>query len=107
MGNGKYLWNLKYIHINISSFFDEWDGYQDIFDQCTNLKAIELCVGATILSDILPHMSGINQQIWKERISYFEARGIRLANYKEIQDNENLKRKVAKEAGVPWIFHFN
>jgi len=51
-------------------------------------------------------MPEANQKIWNERISYFQARGIRLANENEIRNNKILKTKLAKEAGFTWRFHF-
>jgi len=46
---------------------------------------------AEFVTEIFPKMSEANQEIWKERISYFQARGIRIANQGEILFNENLQ----------------
>jgi hypothetical protein len=98
-----------------------WERYQEIFDPCVNLKAIELAhwnrrpFRAPVfgwnheddfVTKTLPKFSQANQEIWKERISYFQARGIRIADRHEIYNNEDLRLKLAKEAGVTWKFHF-
>jgi len=106
--------HLEYIHLNFDNLeqITCWDKYREIFDQCTNLKAIafEKNWGSkrerNFITDKLPNLSETKQNIWKERISYFEARGIDIVHPKEITNNESLRVKVAKEAGVPWIFHF-
>jgi len=110
--NQKYGHNLQYLHVWIPTHHPmafEWDRYRDILDQYTNLKVIELrCqYHNLVIVDILPSLSNDIQQIWKERISYFKARGIRLANINEIYGNENLKIKLAKEQGITWKFHFH
>jgi len=112
LANKKYTSHLKYAHVYI--FYPEipmqwgWDRYQETFDQCVNLKAIEFgdIHDANFVAEILPKLSEVNQEIWKERISYFQARGIHIANRNEIRGNENLRIKIAKEAGVTWKFHF-
>jgi hypothetical protein len=61
-----------------------WNRYQDIFDQCTNLKAIELrSWDKEILSDNLYKLTAENQQFWKNVITYFKKRGIHLAKLGE------------------------
>jgi len=81
-----------------------WDRYKEYFDQCTNLQAIELTVyGNSVTKNNLPKFE---QDVWKERISYFQKRGIRLVDKNEIRGNENLKKKLAKEAGITWKFQF-
>jgi len=71
------------------------------------LKAIELQGrNGHFVAKTLPNMSEANQEIWNDRISYFQARGIRIANQNEIRNNENLRNKLAKEAGATWRFHF-
>jgi len=109
--DNKYLSHVEYAHVFILSLHpmdNGWDIYRDVFDQFRNLKAIELerPSGKNFIKDYLPTLSEEHQNIWKERISYFEARGICIAHLKEIRDNASLRAKVAKEAGVPWIFHF-
>jgi len=119
--NKKYASHLEYIHMYISPKvnypLNKWNRYQEIFDQCINLKAIEFetCTvsidawktkGGDDLFTVLPTLSETNQKMWKERISYFQARGVHIANPNEIQKNENLRIKLAKEAGVTWRFHF-
>merc|ERR1712034_199555 len=109
--NKKYTSHLQYAHVYIwnpeQPMINGWDRYRESFDQCVNLKAIEL-QGNTghFMTEILPNMPEANQEIWNERISYFQARGIRLANQNEIRNNENLQNKLAKEAGATWRFHF-
>merc|ERR1712034_252979 len=88
-----------------------WDRYREIFDQCKNLKAIEFTsyrAGGqkSFIEDILPTLTEDYQQIWEERITYFEARSIRLADRNEILENEDLQSKLAKEAGITWRFYF-
>merc|ERR1711925_15452 len=108
----KYISGVQYIHVCIEqpeeSMRNGWDKYQDIFDQCLNLKAIELTwmgrYRATAAA--LSQVSAANQTIWNERISYFKARGIRIVDGGEIYNNENLQTKLAKEAGVTWKFCF-
>jgi hypothetical protein len=109
--NKRYAGQIQYAHFYIHDFknpmSDGWDGYREIFDQCTNLKAIEFTSyragrQKSFIEDILPTLTEENQQIWKERITYFEARGIRLADHKEIYQNENLQSKLAKEAEITW-----
>ena len=107
----EHLQNLKYVsvpqYLQMSIFDDEdpmsfgWDKYQEIFDQCLNLKAIQL----TWLDEdddriTLSQISEANQKLWQERISYFKARGICIVDDDEIWGNENLQMKLAKEAGV-------
>jgi len=109
--NKKYTSHLEYVHVYIDAKNPMrlgWDRYQELFDQCINLKAIELGAysSSNFVTETLPSMPEANQEIWKERISYFQARGIRIANLNEIQGNENLRIRVAKEAGVTWKFHF-
>jgi len=109
--NKKYTSHLQYVHFNIwnpeQPMRDGWNRYRENFDRCINLKAIEL-EGKTghFMTETLPNMSEANQEIWNERICYFQARGIRLANQNEIRNNENLRNKLAKEAGATWRFHF-
>ena len=54
---------------------------------------------------ILPKLQEFDQEIWKERISYFKSRGIRLADRGEIDENENLRITLAKQVGISWKFH--
>merc|ERR1712034_82053 len=112
MGNQKYISAVEYLHVKIDFPEDpmtyNWDRYQGYFDQCRNLKEIELrCQRKNFITEILPNISQKNQKIWKELISYFQAHRIRLANYGDISKNETLRNKLAKEAGVSWRFHFH
>jgi hypothetical protein len=112
--NKKYAPTVQYLHAFTSHDAQReeatgWDRYQEIFDQCTNLKAIELSLVWTkeTISDILPTLSTERQQIWQTRIEYFEKRGIHVAKVNEIYNNQNLKNKLAKEAGISWRFKFS
>ena len=106
--NFTYVSGLQYLQMSIYDDEDfSWDKYQESFDQCLNLKAIEL----TWLDEdgngiTLSQISEANQKLWQERISYFKARGICIVDDDEIWGNENLQMKLAKEAGVTWKFHF-
>merc|ERR1712034_170664 len=109
--NFTYVSGLQYLHVWMfdaeEPMIHGWDKYQESFDQCLNLKAIEVTwmdeyYDRTSLSQI----SDTNKKIWQERISYFKARGIRVVDDGEIYENENLEMKLAKEAGVTWKFHF-
>merc|ERR1712034_215994 len=109
--NLKYVSRLQYLQVDIYDPEEPmhwgWDKYQESFDQCLNLKAIELTwrdEDGDIIS--LSQISETNQKIWQERISYFKARGIRIVDDGEIHENENLQMKLAKKAGVTWKFHF-
>ena len=112
--NKKYVSHdshLQYAHAHIynakNPMDNGWDRYQEFFDKWINLKAIELQgTNGDFFTEILPMLSQGNQEIWKERISYFQKRGIRLAHKNEICDNENLQKKLAKEARVRWGFNF-
>jgi hypothetical protein len=108
--NKKYISHMQCAHINIypdGSMSNGWDRYREIFDKCINLKEIELQGwNDNVVTETLPNMSDDDQEIWNERISYFQSRGIRITNPNEIQRNENLRNKLAKEAGVTWRFHF-
>lgn len=105
--NKKYISHLEYAHAyNDYAFDGEWDRYREIFDQCVNLKAIELRTDMGHVLAVLPTLPEDEQEAWNKRISYFQARGIRLANKNEISDNEHLRTKLAKLAGATWRFHF-
>merc|ERR1712034_39917 len=84
-----------------------WDNYRESFDQCLNLKAVELYwLNEDYHPITLSQISEAYQNFWQERISYFKARDIRIVGEDEIYENENLQMKLAKEAGVTWKFHF-
>jgi hypothetical protein len=123
--NKKYADQIQYAHFYIvckKPMIHGWDRYKEILNHCTNLKAIEFTsismrdtrFGPTIressakfIEEVLPYLAETHQQIWKERIAYFEERGIRLADNKEIEGNEILRSKLAKEAGIKWRFYLN
>jgi hypothetical protein len=108
----KYMSHVVYANIYVPNWDedDTWNRYQEIFDQCTNLQAIEFTYYGTrrrhFITEVLPTLSESTKQKWNERISYFEKRTIRLADKNEIFGNQNLKKKLAKEAGISWRFHF-
>jgi hypothetical protein len=100
----------EYVHVDIHNVIHRpsvfnWYRYQEIFDQCTNLKGIELTTSSKSIEEILPTLSESHQKIWKERIEYFQSKNIRLVKKNEIDGNENLRKKLAKEAGIKWRFH--
>jgi hypothetical protein len=103
---------VEYLHMHIafndvSGLSSCWQRYEEIFNQCKNLKAMELSIGETkqTLPHILSTLSVEEQEIWEPRVAYFKKRGIRFAKVGEIDRNENLRNQVRKEAGIPWIFH--
>ena len=109
--NFKYVSGLQYLHLSIYSPEEPmvcgWNKYQEILDQCLNLKAVEFTWVDEEMNIIsLSQISEPYQNIWQERISYFEARGIRIVDRDEINENENLQTKLAKEADVTWKFQF-
>ena len=105
---GSHLQYAQFIFRHDDPMEDGWDRYQEIFDQCTNLKAIELVYGRRTLCETLPNLSEPVQEIWQERLSYFEARGIRVVDkLNKIGGNANLQKKLAKEAGITWRFDFH
>ena len=108
----KYTPQVEYLHVWVDTKYhpmrDHWDRYREIFDQFTNLKAIEI-KDIRSNSSVVESVQALTpeyQDIWQERISYFNARGIRLAKLGEIYRNQNLKIQLAKEAGISWCFHF-
>jgi hypothetical protein len=110
--NQKYISALEYLEVIIEDpekpMDNNWDRYQEYFDQCRNLKEIEFVYDwkKNFITEILPNISEENQKIWKERISYFQARRIRLVNIGDIKNNEALRSKLEKEEGISWRFHF-
>merc|ERR1712034_272025 len=117
--NFKYVSGLQYLHVYIycpeKPMWYGWDKYQEILDRCFNLKEVELtwshfqieCQNNKFRKITLSQVSEVNQNIWKERISYFKARGIRIVGEGDIYRNKNLQTKLAKEAGVTWKFQFS
>jgi hypothetical protein len=116
--NKRHVRELQYLHVvcpttlaaaSETPMSYSWDRYREIFDECTNLKEIELICrdnDETII-DILPTLTTNDQQIWQERISYFNARQISLVEKGAIAKNEALKLKLAKEAGISWKFQLH
>jgi len=110
--NAKYVSGLQYLHVIIDSIGEPmgygWDKYQEILDQCLNLKAVEFTwFDENSSKTTLSQISEPYQNIWQERMSYFKARGIRIVDDGEIDENEHLQTKLAKQAGVTWKFHFH
>jgi hypothetical protein len=110
--NSKYASSLVYLHAVILTpkkpMDYGWDNYRDTFDDCVNLKAITFSWGDESYHKrpSMPALSVENQSIWQERMEYFKARGIQIVDVKEITDNESLRMKLAKDAGITWKFHF-
>jgi hypothetical protein len=108
--NMKCVSGIQYLHVWIYNTETPmrcgWDKYQEIFDQCLNLKAIELSWMRNYEFGAFVQVSAANQNIWQERMSYFKTRGIRIADDRKIFLNANLETKLAKEASVTWKFCF-
>jgi len=109
--NDNYLHHLQYIQLYVQCpqylFKNGWDRYQEFFDQCTNLKVIEFNphLSENFFTCKVPNeCSEFDQQIWKKRLSYFQSRGIRIANRGEI---ESFRKKLEKEAGITWSFELS
>jgi hypothetical protein len=99
LNDAKYTSTLRYFHVTIeaeSPMTNDWDNYKQILDQFPNLEAIELnplYMGSNcqnFVTDVLPNISELNKKIWKERISYFKKRGIKIVEKEEINKNEAL-----------------
>merc|ERR1711964_456060 len=106
--NVKHAYGVRFLQLDISlsnPMSYNWGNYKEILDQFCCLEAVELLslLGGRVLSKIsnLP-----NKEIWNERISYFQKRGIRIVGKNEIFENEALRKQLAKEAGITWNFHF-
>jgi hypothetical protein len=109
--NRKYAHEIRYLDIIVDPeypFENGWENYREIFDQCTNLEAISLSdqYDENFIHESLPYLSEAIQEIWEKRISYFEARGIQIVDKDEIRKNKRLQKKLAKESGIRWRFHF-
>lgn len=118
--NYKYVSRLQYLHVLIysieTSISKGWDKYREIFDLCSNLKAVELTWHRQFRrKTTLAQVPEGNQNFWLERISYFETRGIRIVDGGEIFAYQwtsplshtgpwPLQTKLAKEAGITWKF---
>jgi hypothetical protein len=110
--NAKYAYALRYFHAKINENWpteDSWGNYRQIFDQFSNLEAIELepmdMNWQSFITDVLPNLLEPSKKIWQERISYFEKCGIKIMEKKQIVENGALELRLAKEAGVTWRFH--
>lgn len=106
--NQNHLEAIEYLHLAFygqDDFKYGWDNYKEIFDQCINLKEIEFRYGSNIhfVDAYLPNLPESRKQIWTERISYFENRGIRFVKNGAIKGNDNLIFQLAKEEGLSWI----
>lgn len=85
----------------------DWKRYQEIFDQCNKLKKIELDFYDENSNDVEWSELEENELIlWNERMDYFKKRGIEIVEPKQIEENEELQAKLAKEIGVKWRFQF-
>merc|ERR1711964_561540 len=101
LDNSKCAENLCFLNVAIcleDPTDHGWTNYKNIFDQCSNLKEIELfsVSEGKIQKDIFAKMSEPNRAIWQERMTYFEKRGIEILEEKKIYQNENLRAKVAQ-----------
>lgn len=84
-----------------------WEKFQEIFDQCVNLRAIAFTWGDyDSRSPTMPELSLVNENIWNKRMEYFKKRGIQIVDTNEIEDNENLRMKIMKEAGITWDLRY-
>lgn len=114
------LEQVQYLFIQISSGFESvnargWDRYQEFFDLCPNLKAVALGVFTNhkfqsftkeeFMECRLPNMFSSHREIWKERVSHIESRGIKICTHNEIFSYENIT-KLIKEFRVNWNFLF-
>jgi hypothetical protein len=115
LANKKYCNQIEYANIGVLSNYPNdlgWGRYRDILDQCINLKEIALSCRrrnfmADFIVDILPSLPNAMKKIWEERISYFDARNIRVVNRDAILDNKDFHTQLAKDARIRWRFHLH
>merc|ERR1712096_462411 len=113
-----YTHEIQYLALDVDAecpMENGWENYREIFDQCSNLEAITFVTfpdSQNLTHQLLCNCERQflcncerNKAIWEERISYFQARGIQILDMNQISQNENLRKKLAKEAGVSWRFH--
>jgi len=85
---------------------DEWENYKNQFAFCPRLKCICLHIvdenyEAINLGEILENLSPENQDIWKERILYFQSCGIAVISK---QEYETKFKELCKQ--IKWRFEF-
>merc|ERR1712034_285115 len=111
--NKKYIEDLEFIHLDIVSpdqpLINNWDRYKEIFDKIIQLKAVfHECADENFLTPwFFESLENESQSIWNARIAYFQSRSISIVAPHEIHDNNDLRTKLAKEAGISWKFHFH
>jgi hypothetical protein len=111
--NKKYIEDLEFIHLDIVSpdqpLINNWDRYKEIFDKIIQLKAVSFeCADENFLTPwFFESLENESQSIWNARIAYFQSRSISIVAPHEIHDNNDLRTKLAKEAGISWKFHFH
>ena len=68
-------------------FAEGWNNYKPIFALYPKLKGVTIFSatgGKSInLLDVIENMSSENQEIWKERVAYFQSRGVDVLNCAE------------------------
>ena len=84
-----------------------WGRWKEIFDQCSNLKAISFFNWENKNEGLLDATPECDREIWKERIAYFQSRGIQILCQDDFYQNEKLQRELAKEFGLKWSFMFH
>lgn len=102
LNNLKFIPNLEYLEIELDSWESQnadWNEFENIFDQCINLKQI------AISNEFGENIEILENQIsnWKNQIEYFQLKNIKIVHTKEIYKNENLELKIAKKLGLSWI----
>lgn len=82
----------------------EWDNYQNLLFFFPNLKSIVFFYKRkyTNLDSLLISLSSKNQNIWAQRISYFEAQKLKILSGKHFLD---IKLKLKNESST-WNFEF-
>merc|ERR1711977_498207 len=61
LANKKFTNSLEYLHVPLFDDSEEsWDNYEEIFDQCSSLKAIELTYRGL---DIIPNLTNNNPRL--------------------------------------------
>jgi len=108
LNDKRYNSQLQFLHLqNIWKYHSDYDAnvFQDILDQCSNLKAIAFSNHKKENEDF-SKCSEKNRENWQERITYLQSRGIEILHKDEIFQNETLQLKLAQEAGIKWRFSF-
>ena len=105
--NKKYNYFLQYLHVMVdinNPMLHGWDRYESIFNQCPNLKVIN--IDFDMDEDDFDSLDIFDK--WDSRYKFFESRGIKLVDDSfEIFDNKKLQLKVAQESGIKWRVIFS